>query len=69
MNNNSNQSLVDVDATTVQRWLDDDQAILVDVREADEFADEHIPGAVPFPLSRFDASALPSAAHKPTFPR
>lgn len=64
--NRSNQSLVDVDAITVQKWLDDDQAILVDVREADEFQDEHIPGAVPFPLSRFDATALPSAEDKKT---
>lgn len=66
MNSNSRQNLVDVDANTVQKWLDDDQAILVDVREPDEFQDEHIPGAVPFPLSRFDASALPSADDKKT---
>ena len=67
--NRSNQSLVDVDAITVQKWLDDDQAILVDVREADEFQDEHIPGAVPFPLSRFDATALPRNECFPDFPK
>lgn len=33
--------------------------ILVDVREAHEFAMGHIPGSVSMPLSHFDPSALP----------
>ena len=32
---------------------------LVDVREPDEFAAGHVPGAVSQPLSRFEASNLP----------
>jgi rhodanese-related sulfurtransferase len=32
---------------------------LVDVREPDEFAAGHIPGAVNLPMSRFDAALLP----------
>jgi rhodanese-related sulfurtransferase len=40
------------------------QAIVVDVREADEFAAGHIPGAVNRPLSTFDPAQLPHAAGK-----
>ena len=36
------------------------EAILVDVREADEFASGHVAGALSMPLSRFQASALPA---------
>jgi rhodanese-related sulfurtransferase len=35
------------------------EAILVDVRESDEFASGHVAGALSMPLSRFQASALP----------
>jgi rhodanese-related sulfurtransferase len=38
--------------------------LLVDVREPDEYADEHVPGALLLPLSRFDAAALPAAPGK-----
>ena len=37
-------------------------AILVDVREADEFASGHIPGAVNEPLSTVNKTALPKDA-------
>lgn len=33
--------------------------LIVDVREADEYAAEHIEGAVNMPLSRFDPDRLP----------
>lgn len=35
------------------------QALVIDVREADEFAAGHIPGAINMPLSTFRASQLP----------
>ena len=38
--------------------------LLVDVREPDEFAAGHVPGAVNLPLSRFDPRALPKPADK-----
>jgi rhodanese-related sulfurtransferase len=41
-----------------------DEIVLVDVREAHEFAMGHIPGSVLMPLSRFDASALPDEPGK-----
>lgn len=39
---------------TLQQWLKNDIAILVDVREADEFAEWHIPQARSLPLSKLD---------------
>lgn len=44
--------------------LDAGQALVIDVREVDEFAAGHIPGAVNMPLSTFQASRLPSEAGK-----
>jgi rhodanese-related sulfurtransferase len=40
------------------------EALVVDVREANEFADGHIPGAINLPLSTFQASQLPHPAGK-----
>lgn len=39
--------------------LAEDAALVVDVREADEFAAGHIPGAINMPLSAFRPSQLP----------
>ncbi|GAA4777628.1 rhodanese-like domain-containing protein [Stakelama sediminis] len=44
--------------------LDAKGALVVDVREPDEFAGGHIPGAVNMPLSRFDPSRLPDGKGK-----
>ncbi len=52
-------ALRDVDPATLKDWLDHDRAILVDVREADEYAREHVPGARLHALSRFDPGRLP----------
>lgn len=35
------------------------EALVIDVREANEYADGHIPGAINMPLSTFQASQLP----------
>lgn len=40
-------------------------AVLLDVREADEFMSGHIPGAVNAPLSRIDAIDIPM--HRPLY--
>jgi len=53
-----------VDAGTVARWLKDGQATLVDVREAEEYAGGHLPGAMPVPLSSFDPKLVPVEAGK-----
>lgn len=58
--------VTEVDATTVRDWLAKGQALVVDVREADEHARERLAAATLAPLSRFDAatvhSVLPSEA-------
>jgi rhodanese-related sulfurtransferase len=40
------------------RMTREDGAVLIDIRDADEYAREHIPGARNVPLGRLDASAL-----------
>jgi rhodanese-related sulfurtransferase len=50
--------VVDLDRETVKRGLSDGSMLLIDVREAHEFAAGHIPGAVSHPLSAFDPEAL-----------
>ena len=49
---------------TLQGWLAAGEAILIDVREPEEFADEYIPGAVLVPLSNLDNAELPDAQGK-----
>ena len=41
------------------KLLQDKECTVVDVREADEYARGHIPGAVNQPLSRFDPDRVP----------
>jgi rhodanese-related sulfurtransferase len=43
----------------LKKGLADGSIALVDVREPNEFAAGHIPGAIPMPLSRFDPAQLP----------
>ncbi len=52
-----NQAL-EVDVNTAKQWISDGQAVLVDVRENDEFVAEHVPGAKLNPLSIFDPAAV-----------
>lgn len=51
-------ALTELEPSTLQTWLNSGQATLIDVREADEFAAEHIPGARLTPLSRFNPASL-----------
>jgi rhodanese-related sulfurtransferase len=43
----------------VKAFLDLGQALVIDVREPEEFRAGHIPGAMNHPLSRFDPAMLP----------
>jgi rhodanese-related sulfurtransferase len=52
-------SLNEIDAATLKGLLDQGRAVVVDVREPDEYIREHIAGAMLVPLSRFDASQVP----------
>lgn len=48
-------ALVPIDASTLASRLKAKDIVLIDIREADEFAREHIDGAVSLPLSRLEA--------------
>lgn len=54
----------EIDAVTAKSWLDRGDAILIDVREADEHARESIAGAKLVPLSSFDPAKLPALGGK-----
>lgn len=49
-----------VNVATVRDWMKSDQVVIVDVREANEYAAVHIPGAQLMPLSTFNPAALPA---------
>lgn len=54
-------TIAEVDARTLRTWLDRKEAVLIDVREPDEHAREHIEGSRLVALSRFDPSAVPAS--------
>jgi rhodanese-related sulfurtransferase len=53
-----------VDAHTVKAWLDQGEAVLIDVREPAEHASERIAGAKLAPLSGLDQRSLPGDGAK-----
>ncbi|MDH3474440.1 MAG: rhodanese family protein [Rhodospirillales bacterium] len=53
-----------IDATTAKTWVEEDKAVLIDIREADEHAREHILGARLAPLSRFGTGELAQEGEK-----
>lgn len=58
------QPVREVDAATARQWIDRGEAVLVDVRDPDEHAREHIRGSSLVPLSNFDTRAIPARAGK-----
>lgn len=57
-------ALKTIDAKTLKTWLDNNEAVLVDVREPAEHAAENITGATLLPLGSVSKSALPTCAGK-----
>ena len=49
--------LPEIDAVTAKAWLEAREAVLLDVREANEF--ENVPGSLLLPLSFLDADTFP----------
>ncbi|MDH3701664.1 MAG: rhodanese-like domain-containing protein [Alphaproteobacteria bacterium] len=47
--------LREIDAGTLKSWLDGDKAVVIDIREPDEYVREHIPESRLVPLSAFDS--------------
>lgn len=56
------KSLIALKPEYVEERVRQGHAVLIDIREDDEFARRHVPGALSCPLSRFDAVALPEMA-------
>jgi rhodanese-related sulfurtransferase len=56
--------LIELEPETVKSMLDSGEAVLVDVREDDEFAECHIAGSILSPMSEFELDTWPSAAGK-----
>lgn len=48
----------------VKELFDRNEIVVIDVRTPNEFAFEHIPGAMLFPMSSFDAAKLPTQEAK-----
>lgn len=53
-----------IDATTVHEWMKQDKAVLIDVRETDEYIKEHVPEAHLVPLSGFNPEDFPQEHDK-----
>ena len=65
MESPATKTMQEVEATTLKTWIEQGEAILIDVREPPEHATEHIPGARLLPLSTFDpAQVQPEAGNK-----
>ncbi|MBY0583081.1 MAG: rhodanese family protein [Sphingomonas sp.] len=56
------KSLIALKPEAVEQRVRQGHALLIDIREDDEFARRHIPGALSRPLSRFEAIAVPEMA-------
>lgn len=59
MSHSHTRAIADLDPRDVQALLDAGRILLIDVREPMEYAAERIHGALLYPLSTFDAAALP----------
>lgn len=53
-----------VDTHTLKQWMDNNEAMLIDVREADEYKEAHIAGSILIPLAECSADRLPHAPDK-----
>jgi rhodanese-related sulfurtransferase len=53
----------EIDAAEVQRLVQEDGALLLDVLSEREFEEEHLPGATNIPLKRLTGDALRGIDH------
>lgn len=64
VNGKDKNMVQEIDASTLAQWLKSGEAVVIDVRENDEFSGGHIEGAVSLPLSvfpqKFDRSRYPA---------
>ncbi|MDE2334642.1 MAG: rhodanese-like domain-containing protein [Rhodospirillales bacterium] len=60
--------LARVDAATLRAWLEEGDVLLVDIREAGEYARGSLPRSLSVPLSRFpERLAVPASARRVVF--
>lgn len=57
-------TLKKIDPKTAHKWMQDRQAVLIDVREPDEYIKEHVPEAHLVPLSGFNPEDFPKEHDK-----
>lgn len=53
-----------VSPAEIKGWRDRNNAVIVDVREDNEWQEAHIPGAILMPLSSFDPAKIPDPKGK-----
>lgn len=58
------QTLQKIDAKSAHQWMEEGKAILIDVRETDEYVKEHVPEAHLVPLSGFNPEDFPKEHDK-----
>ena len=61
--------LTEIPPETLHRWVADGEAVLVDVREANELAQARLAEAVHVPMSAFDPTRIPVDTGKKVVPR
>jgi rhodanese-related sulfurtransferase len=64
MSHSTPDGITEYDPEEVQALLEQGRVLLVDVREPMEYAAERISGALLYPLSTFDAAALPAEGER-----
>lgn len=53
------RGVIEIDPVVTFSWHNAGEAILVDIREDDEWSEAHIPGTLLIPMSDFDAKCFP----------
>lgn len=53
-----------VDATTLRTWMEQEKAVLIDVREVEEYNAANIAGAILMPLAQVSYDKLPEITDK-----
>jgi rhodanese-related sulfurtransferase len=64
MTSTNHTQFQEIDAVNLKQLLDSDAVLLIDVREAVEYATERIPGAKLHSLSQFDPQQIRAASHQ-----
>ncbi len=60
------QDIVELEPIVVDAMVRSGEAVLVDVREEEEFAEERVDGALLLPMSEFEVEQLPQVEGKKT---